>query len=185
MQKVCLLFAPVASFFSYPSLCGHFWELHWCSQELSRTRKSFYISILLLCASWHHTWHGRAQFPVSHGLFPTLQKGLDTPPVTSRNLPGLPWVLLNPSLRWHQAGKSQTRKRTWQDNIGIREFLNSTAQRGSLAASNFSSSSITLLRHRGFTPENVHVMEGAITPYKCLSYYLMTGKTLFESFFEI
>lgn len=129
----CLLFASVISFFSYPSLCQHFQELHWCSQELSKMRKSFCICILLLCASWDHTWHGRAQFHVSYGLFPTLQKGLDIPTVTSRNLPGLLWVLVKPSLWWDLSGKSQTRKRASQDNVGISEFLDSTAQRGSLA----------------------------------------------------
>lgn len=128
----CLLFAPVF-FFSYPSLCEHFQELHWCSQELSRMRKSFSICILLLCASWVHTLHVRAQFHISYGLFPTLQKGLDTTTVTCRNLPGLPWVLVNPSLWWDPSGKSQTRKRTSQDKAGISEFLNPTAQRGSLA----------------------------------------------------
>lgn len=179
----CLLFGPVVSYFSYLSLCEHFQELHWCSQELSRRMKSFYISILLLCASWDHTWQGRAQFHVSYGLFPTLQKGLDTPTVPSRNVPGLPWVLVDPSLWWDLAGKSQTRKRTNQDNVGIREFLNSTAREVPWHCSNFPGPSIILLRHRGFAPENVHVMEVAITLYKGLSCYLMTGITVFESFF--
>lgn len=172
----CLLFALVVSFFLTLSTSRN-------SQELSRMRKSFYISILLLCAYWNYTWHGRAKFHISYGLFPSLQKGLGTPTVTSRNLPGLPWVLGNPSCGGTWLGKAKAGKE--QGRIKL-ELVNSwipLPREVPCHCSNFPGSTIALSKHRGFTPGNVHVMNAAIAPYKVLSWYLMTGRTFFESFF--
>lgn len=169
--EFCLLFAPVVSSSSLWS--EHFQELHWCSLELSRRRKSFYISILLLfyCLRSHLAQQG--------------------------TIPCIPWTLPNsPKRAGHTQseqqeppragesitvmGKAKPGKNKARIMLGLVNFWIPLPKEVPWHCSNSPGSSIALLRHRGFNPENVQV---PITPKKGFSCYFMAGKTLFERIF--
>lgn len=102
------------------------------------------------------------------------------PAGTSQGCPGCWWI-------HHCGGTHLGKAKPGKEQARIRlELVNSWIPQPREVpwhCSNFPASSVALFRHRGFTPGNVYVVEVAITPHKGLSCYLMTEKTVFESFF--
>lgn len=129
-----------------------------------------FIAFLLLEITFGTTGHN-PMYPTDSSQF--SKKGWTHPEWAAGTSQGW-WI-------HHCDGKNQTRKKNKaRIMLGLVNFWIPLPKEVPWHCSNSPGSSIALLRHRGFNPENVQV---PITPKKGFSCYFMAGKTLFERIF--